>query len=321
MISIIKYFRILFLSPKITNSILQNFTEDHIQRLLNHNPGGIFTTILTNVTAAYNSFFGDASSKARNIAVQKGKTEAMVASRKALEKLISDNENLAKYTYRNDNETYLEFYPNGLTEYNRADIPTLITIGNRYKSALATHAADFPTGFDTDYDTVYQTYVDNRAAQSGAKSNVSAERSDLAITKPQLAEQLTTNVLTIAQKYVGDESKSALYFNQGIINAAFATAGRHVIAIINPGETHCVFDNISKASLIFIAENDGDEVLSLAFTNSASTPIPSTLPEHQLEVGHEGASQSGVFGWTSNNKYLNITNNGTLVGHYNIRKV
>src|SRR4051812_12669767 len=106
MIELIKYFRILFLSKNLSRERLKDFTEAHILALTAHNPGGIFTTILTNVTTAYNNYYGDLSSEMVNLAVQEGKTVAMNASRVALEKQLSDNEGLIAYTYRNNLDKY-----------------------------------------------------------------------------------------------------------------------------------------------------------------------------------------------------------------------
>src|SRR3989442_8566816 len=113
MIELIKYFRILFLSPKISQERLKLFCEKHIQQLTSNNPGGIFTPILTAVTNAYNAYYGDLASKSINRAVQEGLTVAMEASRAALVQNIRDNEKLIKYTYRNNMAVYEEFYPQG----------------------------------------------------------------------------------------------------------------------------------------------------------------------------------------------------------------
>src|SRR6476620_8053847 len=111
MIELVKYFRILFLSVKLSRARLKLFTEDHIQRLNANNPGGIFTTILTNVTNAYNAYYGDMASESLNEAVREGKTLAMNESRGFLEKNISENEGLVSYTYRANLSLYEEFYP------------------------------------------------------------------------------------------------------------------------------------------------------------------------------------------------------------------
>ena len=59
MIELAKYFRILFLSGKISRERFKAFCEDHIARLNGNNPGGIFTAELTAVTALYNAYYGE----------------------------------------------------------------------------------------------------------------------------------------------------------------------------------------------------------------------------------------------------------------------
>ena len=147
MIELAKYFRIMFMSVRISRERLKDFTESHIARLTANNPGGIFTTILMNIMAAYNNYFGDLSSESVNLAVQEGKTIAMESSKTALLKNISENEGLISYTYRNNPETYEEFYPQGVDEYYQADLPTLETISNRYLALLTNYAAYFTAGF------------------------------------------------------------------------------------------------------------------------------------------------------------------------------
>src|SRR5437763_12329077 len=109
MIQLLKYFRILFLSVRINRDTLRQFTEAHIQALTNNNPGGIFTAILTAVTNAYTAYFGDLASRSVTEGVKQGKTQARNESREKLQKNISDNEALIKYTYRNTPSVYQEF--------------------------------------------------------------------------------------------------------------------------------------------------------------------------------------------------------------------
>ena len=49
MLEIVKFFRILFLSQKISRQRLEDFASDHILKLTANNPGGIFTGLLTAV--------------------------------------------------------------------------------------------------------------------------------------------------------------------------------------------------------------------------------------------------------------------------------
>ncbi len=320
MIELMKYFRILFLSSKISRERLKDFTESHILNLTAHNPGGIFTAILTAVTTAYNNYYGDLSSEAVNLAVQEGKTIAMNESRVALEKQLSDNEKLVAYTYRNDKNTYEEFYPLGITEYNQADLGTFDTITERYKTVLASHAGDFTAGFVTDYNTARATFKTNRDAQVTAIGNVTNERSDMNTTRPALAQQLTTNLLTIALQYLGDESKSDVYFNQAILNAAFNESQTKVETTIDPGQTMNVFDNITKPEVQLMVENTGTEVLYLHFMATDTTPVP-VGEDTAIQPGEVRGANAGEAGWTNATRYLNITNPSGGIGSFSVEKV
>ncbi len=318
MIELAKYFRILFMSVRISRDRLKGFTEDHIQRLTANNPGGIFTGILTAILTAYNNFYGNLASKSVNEAAQEGKTIAMNESRDELEKNLSDNEKLIAYTYRTNKPFYEEFYPLGLTEYSNADLDTFGTITLRYKTVLGNHSADFPGPFVTEYGTKHSTFVTNRSAQSTAKSAVDSEISDMATTRPALAKQLTINVLTIALQYVGDDSKATVYFDQAILDNAFRESDRKVSGDINPDTTENIFDNISKADLRLTFKNTGEGALNFGFKLADDSVVTETT--HQLAAGAEVNVTAAEWGWTSVNKFLNVTNASGLAGSYSVEK-
>lgn len=319
MIELIKYFRILFLSTKISNDRLKSFAEDHIQRLTANNPGGIFTAILTAITTAYNNFSGDVAGGSVNLAVQEGKTIAMDESRKNLEKNISDNEALIKYTYRDRLDVYEEFYPQGITEYTRADLATFETITTRYRTVLESHEPDFPPTFLDDFRELHDAFLANRAAQLTAKSNVASERSDINTTRPALATQLTKNLLTIALQYTGNESKCEVYFDQTILDAAFRESDRKVSTEINPAQTQNIFDNIIKADLQLRFTNTGEDILNFGFATTDATAIAEAT--HPVNPGQTITHSAAELGWTTINKYLNVTNNKDVAGNYTVEKI
>lgn len=321
MIELAKYFRILFLSARISRSRLKDFTEDHIQRLTANNPAGIFTTILTNVSTAYNTYYGDMASESVNQAVQEGKTVAMNESRTVVETFISEGQGLIDYTYRNNRSVYEEFFPRGMEEYYQASISEFETITDRFKSALAAHSGDFTGTFVADFTSLQATFVANRAAQLTAKGNVAAERSDMATTRPALAFQLTTNLLTIALQYLGDESKADVYFNQAILDAAFREGARKVEADINPATTENIFDDITQPDVRLVIENIGiaptDADLDFGFGPAANTVVTNK----RVIIGNEVSFTVAELGWTTDNRFFNVTNASGSAGSYKVRKV
>jgi|GEM_PF-2799374 len=321
MIELVKYFRILFLSTRLSRERFKAFCEDHIQRLNANNPGGVFTAILTAVTDLYNAYFGDMASESLNQAVQEGKTIAMNESREALEKNISESEKLVAYTYRNSNDTYQEFFPQGVTEYITADLPTFGTITLRLKDALTAHAADFPAAFITEYNDLQATFVANRNAQLAAKGEVAAETSDLATSKPALAKQMTANLLTIALHYVGDESKADVYFDQSILSAAFTASDTSVESDLDPGETENIFDNTEKPETTFKMALFGNGTAFFGFADSPDVPITAASGREIKGDADPEYMTAAELGFTSEKKNLNVTNANGVTVSYSVEKV
>jgi hypothetical protein len=143
---------------------------------------------------------------------------------------------------------------------------------------------------------------------------VASERSDQATTKPALAQQLTVDLLTISLEYVGDESKADVYFDQTILDAAFRESERRVANDINPGETQNAFDNVTKGEVRITVKNNSEDVLNFGFKNAEDVAIPAG--EHEVAAGQEVSVNAAEWGWTSENKFLNVTNNAALAGSY-----
>lgn len=218
MIDLSRYFRILFLNKNISRANLKQFTEDHIQRLIANNPGGIFTSLITTVTNAYTAFFGDMSDVSIADAALQARTAGMNAAKDNVIKFIRDAHGLITYTFRNSTETIQEFYPYGLNEYNQSDLGNFETLMNRFGTAIANNIGSLPAGFDTDYAAVVAVFTSNRTSQLATKATLGGERSEIAGTHLTLCTELTRSVLTIALQFVGDMTKASVYFDQSIID-------------------------------------------------------------------------------------------------------
>lgn len=214
---------------------------------------------------------------------------------------------------------YEEFYPLGITEYLRSSVSELATLGERYLNILTVHAADFSAPFITAYTDLYNAYVAALDENSSVRSGVDTERSDLSTSRDALALQMTKNLLTIALQYAGNESKADIYFDQSILNVAFRESEKKVTGEIDPGLTQNVFDNITKGELQLRMKNDGEGVLNIAFKADEATPATET--DAAIAPGQEVTLSAAELGFTTVNKYLNITNLGTLIGSYTVEKV
>ncbi len=321
MIQLFKYFSILFTNKNISRQLLKDFTADHIARLTTNNPGGIFATILTNITNAYNSYFGDLDAEALKVRLQEGKTIAMDNTHVALTTLISKNAGLISYKYGEGSEIYEQFYPQGVTKFSEDDLPTLETDAAAYKAVLASHSADFDADFVTEYDDTFQAYKDARVAQHQAFGNVAGERNDIITTKAAVCKQLTVNLLTIAIQCIGNESKADVYFDQSMINTAFAQAESRVENEITTNETQNCFDNTASNETNYKTTVSGEGTVYVGFAETPETAIDATSGKPVDQTAPKIYS-AGVLGYTPGvKKYLNITSTAGITISYVVERV
>jgi len=321
MVQLFKYFAILFMNKNISRQLLKDFTADHIARLTTNNPGGIFATILTNITNAYNSYFGDLDAEALKQRLQEGKTIAMDNTHIALTALISKNAGLIAYKYGDGSEIYQQFYPQGVTKFSEDDLPTLETDAAAYKEVLAIHSADFTTDFVDEYNDTFQAYKDARVAQHQAFGAVAGERNDVITTKAGVCRQLTINLLTIALQFIGDEAKADVYFDQGMINAAFAESESKVGNEITPDQTQNCFDNTSSNETNYKTTVSGEGTVYVGFAETDSTPI-TALTGKPVDHTAPKIYSAGVLGYTPGvKKYLNITSTAGITISFVVERV
>lgn len=320
MLDLIKFFQILFTSPKISRERLKLFAEDHLARLTANNPGGIFGTILASLTAAYTAFAGNLADKSTLEAVLKGLTTTMEEKKAAVLKFIQDAENLIAYTYRNNTAFYEEFYPQGLTEYDNADLPSFETITQRFKNALAAHAGDFAAAFVLEYNTAHTAFTTARSNQLTGKGNLSGEGEQVGDTKLALAKQLTINVLTISLQYSGQEDKAAVYFDQSILDAAFANNSK-AEGDLDARETANCFSNTKKPDTQYRIKLNSEGVVRIAFKATEDEAVAVTEGREILSGQDWQLFTAADLGYSSELKFLNITNTGEVTTSFIIERV
>jgi len=320
MIDLAKYFRILFLSVRISRERLKLFGEVHIQRLATNNPGGIYTTLLTDTTNLYNLYAGDLADIATNEAAVEGKTIGMNSAKLALLQWLQISQENISYIYRNNRERYELFYPHGLTEYDHADLPNFATITTRFGTALTLHAGDFAPAFVAEFAPLKTTFNDNRTAQLAQMGTLAGERGSVIVTKADFASQLTKNLLTIALNNIGNEAVAAVYFDQSILDEAFEGSETLVENDIDNGETQNAFDNTSSPETEYkMKTNTVDKEVMVAFKDS---PTAAVLPEEaKLVTNAETTYTAGDLGFSSTNKFLNVTNTSGETVSYRIERV
>ncbi len=218
MIDLSRFFRNPFDDRQISDDELRTFTEDHLGRTAAANTGGVFDSLLTNTTAAFNNFFGQVASGELKLVLQMAATEAM-NTRWSLFVAYMTNRGEARVEDRagKPSALYTEFFPRGLNEYHQTKVADSQTLAERVKQLATTNVATLGQDFVDTVTLLVNDYDTARAAQVTSKGQTVDAGTDRRALRDALELQLFDNLLTFAQKHKGDPAAVTNYFNQSLL--------------------------------------------------------------------------------------------------------
>ncbi len=177
MINLNTLFKNHFDSPKISDDKLKVFSEDHIQRLSVNNETGMLTTTVNDTTAIHSSYFGAIVNEATNIAIRQSNTKSVDNIIDTFIRGVRRYEGAVRSALGEDSPAYLEFFPQGLTEYSNATKTNIERLINRFIKAADNHNAQLGGDIVSFFTNINTNYVSARTAQLGKIGQVSSNKS------------------------------------------------------------------------------------------------------------------------------------------------
>ena len=224
MINLITLLQNHFGAKSISDEKLKGFSEDHLQRLTANNEGGVFSTLITDTTAAHTLYFGHIHSEAVNKALQKSRTQSVDGIIAKFKEEVSRREGLIKNKFGKDSATYTEFFPLGISEYRGANKISLETLIARMVKVSNAHAAEVGDDFVKCFTDIQTSYAEARNTQMGKKGEVSIDKTNTKSARTALEIQLIKNLHFIAFTYPGDVVRCNSFFDQSIIQPKQSSA-------------------------------------------------------------------------------------------------
>jgi len=312
MIDLKKYCVILFMTGILSITKLKQFTESHIARLAENNPGGIYSTILAAMTTKYNALYGSSSNETLQLAIQVALTSGMNSSHDTLLNYIRRREGTIKGAWDGGVHSveYIECFPRGLTPFDKAPLMEFGTLGDNFLSFVTTHSADLPAGIVTETTGLLNTYKDNRTLQLSKIGSVKGIHTGTFVAKEDVCKQLSYDLLTIARDILGHPEQLSTYFDLGLIpnNDNDALRGK-----VPPSATANLVDEGLTALSTFHYKNNGNARLFVSRSANAYTAGALGV---WLEPGQEG---NGGVAELGTGPFFNVTNgNATLEGNYSV---
>lgn len=213
MIDLSVFFHNHFDSERISDDRFNNFTNDHLQRL---SATGNYSTLVTTLSDVYTNWSGATLTEATQEAIKQGQSKSMKASLAAMIAAVRQKEGTVRGQYGRDSNAYQEFFPEGLDEYNHANLGNIDIKMKRLIAAATAHADDVP-GLAEQFTDLFTAFTKARNAQRGGKGQVSSAKTTSTHTRDVVEQQLMVNVLTIALDHIGDVNGGLAYFDQALL--------------------------------------------------------------------------------------------------------
>ncbi len=278
MINLIRLTNNIFADPRLSDANLRAFSEDHLIRLANNNPGAIYSSLISDTTSAYNAYYGKMSSEAIQTQIKEGLTLTKNQSRTLAEAKVSQLQGLIKFKWGETSAIYQEFYPQGMDAFYRAKDADLEVLLDAYQASAVSHLmADFSievVALTTLVNAYKNAYTAQRNALSQIDNLITGKNED----RQLLTIQLTKNFLIIASNNIDNPDTFDDYYDprylplsegpeffSGIINA------KATITAIGPG-------TVTRSSNLYL-ENNGNVSLTFSVNDN-----PTMNPAVQMEL-------------------------------------
>ena len=228
------------------------------------NNGGAYTNLISILTPPYNAMQELISSVDVALGIQKGKTLTLNEFMTLFKKKLSVQEGvIANAVGGFATPAYMEFYPNGVSEYTSASKTNLPVLISRINAAATAHVAELGAALTATLQAFETEWQLNRSQQVQQKGNVDNNRTARSQARVDLETALVTVVHTIGSMFPGDAEQCMMFFDftllkhtpqktQREILTGSVTTNETVVALncsFNTEATTRITNNSANASL------------------------------------------------------------------------
>ena len=218
MISITRLFENHFDDPQISAEELRQFAEDHLGKLkaLPSLPAEL-AALLPPTQAAFDAFDAALSARTTLQAAQSGGTITKDEAVQLFRTTVRKREGRVRDKFDKGSAAYAEFFPRGLTEYQKARMGQVAGFLDRLIAAATKYQAELGPELLAEFTALKTTFSSAREGQVDAKGDLAQARAQIAATRPVLELQLGRNLLAAASRHLGEPARAADYFSQSLL--------------------------------------------------------------------------------------------------------
>lgn len=211
-----------FDTKRISNEAMNQFSTDHLHRMVANNPGEIYTPLIEATRLAYNYYFEAINIEAFSKNQKEGATVSVRMFHKEFVELVMMKEGIVKGTWGKGSAVYERFFPHGKKEYRRAKRGNIQILMSGFISACNDHSGQLPEGFVEPFITLKTNYEEARNLQLYHIGTAVGNKLSVATARKVMEIQLMMNLLTISKNNIGKPEVIKVYFDQSILHGSKA---------------------------------------------------------------------------------------------------
>jgi len=198
---------------------LLNFTQNHIENLVENNEDRKYDSLIEDTSYLYQRFLFAYEQKQKVNVTKKAQTTEVNMLLEQCKEHIRKLSAFIQAFHSKESEIYKSFFPNGLSEYSGITKSNITYLMSRIHFAAETYQGLIDTKIITGLFETELLYQENRKEQVKRKKTFKSYVENKKELRKALSIQLQINLFELAKEYIGEPEKESLFFNTELLQS------------------------------------------------------------------------------------------------------
>ena len=294
-----------YASKEVTDTRLVGAALVIIPKYTAINAGGEYTTVIDAIIHANKPMLLKIGDIKTGLSFDKGLTRNRVGVADDFKSFVSKNHILVQAKYIDTPNKILEFYVDGMKEFNAGNKSSWVTLMNFYATAANNNSGDFPTQFVTDANAFAGNYSNASDDQSTGQTNTGTDRATRNTLRTPLEDALWAAMHTCFIVTKGNIDAIKAVVDLKSLEPQGRTEIKHFDSDIMMNSTTNLMHETFDISYVFLVRNTGTTDLRVCLAPDATTGC--TAEGETLRGGKSHTFLAPTLGPLTN-QFFNITN-------------
>ena len=214
-----------FENSRISDITFDKFTKAHIERLRSHTDNTVIAGFLSATEPLYKSFHEIITRESGKGADKKGETLTSQLIMDEIKKFVRRKEGVLADALDDRSPEYLAFFPQGLSEYNKAGKDKINILLERFINAATKQSDKLGPDLISQATLLLERYNKARDLQLKGKGSVSGVSRESEEKRKALSLQLFLNLLDLLRLHATEPHTVKMYYDLSLVKTSNGGTG------------------------------------------------------------------------------------------------